>query len=141
MLSPRFLCLVEESMWHDLHEVKVILRDILHLVLKILIYSAVLLEHVEDGMLTVVDLAEMLFDMEEIVSVAKSNRVDYVIHLDLVFVSIFFLVVLLELFNRCAIVTLLKLELSSNLAGDNFSIDSARKTKVVELFNLVICLI
>lgn len=54
------------------HEVEVVLRYLLNLVLETLVHFTIFHEHVEHRVLTVVDLPELLFYMVEIVRVPES---------------------------------------------------------------------
>ena len=68
---PRLSRLVNKPMRHYFQEVEVVLGDILRLVLETLVDATVLHKHIENGVLSIVDLAKMLLDVEEIVSIAK----------------------------------------------------------------------
>ena len=87
---------VEELVGHDLEEVEVVVGRVLGTVLKLIIDFTVFHEHVENGVLTMVNRAECVDDYFLLAFITKGNRINLMIHLQFLFLIFWELHILLS---------------------------------------------
>ena len=80
--------IIHEFVRNNFQEVKVVVGMLFWAVFEFFVYFSILHEHVEDGVLAVVDGAKCVHDDFLLAFVAKCNRIDLMVHLHLISILI-----------------------------------------------------
>lgn len=129
---------VHELVGHNLQKVEIVVGGILRTILEFIVDFAVLHEHVEDCVLPVVDGSKSVHNDFLLALIAKSNRIYFVVHLQLVLLVRWLLHVLLtELAVRFGVTSLPEVQLPCDFRDvertSHFALH-ARLEEVADLF-------